>query len=145
MHMTPSTEFAVGLTADLQAFLKLCEETLALAMCENLALTGPSDYQVQEFCQRRKDLLPGLESALFKLRSRRKLGQQTGQLGHSHSEETKTLFQVIQNLLMKVLLLDRENQQALLRRGLVPATHLPAAGGQQPHFVAGLYRRYAGI
>jgi hypothetical protein len=45
-------------------------------------------------------------------------------------------------MLMKIVLLDRDNQQALLRRGLVPPRHLPRAAGQQPHFVAGLYQRH---
>jgi hypothetical protein len=44
---------------------------------------------------------------------------------------------------MKILLLDRENQQAMLRRGLVPARHLPPPAAQRPHFVAGLYQRHA--
>ena len=55
------------------------------------------------------------------------------------------MFQTIQSLLMKVLLLDRENQQALLRRGLVPAKHLPPVAAQQPHYVAGLYQRHSPI
>ena len=42
---------------------------------------------------------------------------------------------------MKIVLLDRENEQALLRRGLVPTTQLPSVNRQRPHFVAELYRR----
>jgi len=50
----------------------------------------------------------------------------------------------IQDLLMRVLLIDRENQQALLRRGLVPPKHLSLAAGPQPsHYVASVYRRNA--
>jgi len=37
--------------------------------------------------------------------------------------------------------LDRENEQALLRRSLVPARQLPSVNRQRPHFVADLYRR----
>jgi hypothetical protein len=44
---------------------------------------------------------------------------------------------------MKFFILDRENQQAMLRRGLVPVRHLPPAAAQRPHFVAGLYQRHA--
>jgi hypothetical protein len=46
-------------------------------------------------------------------------------------------------LLMKVLLLDRDNQQALLRHGLVPARQLPSSAVQQPHCVADAYRRHS--
>jgi len=55
----------------------------------------------------------------------------------------KSLFQAVQGTLMKVLLLDRENQQAMLRRGLVPVRHLPAAAAQRPHFVTSLYQKHS--
>ena len=51
------------------------------------------------------------------------------------------LLREIQDVIMKVIFLDRENEQALLRKGLVPAKHLPSANRQRPHFVADLYRR----
>jgi len=38
--------------------------------------------------------------------------------------------------------LDRENQQALLRRGLVPARHINACSAPPSNFVATLYRRH---
>jgi hypothetical protein len=43
--------------------------------------------------------------------------------------------------------LDRENEQLLLRRGLIPPKHLPPVQRQRPHYVAGLYQRHhpAGI
>ena len=44
---------------------------------------------------------------------------------------------------MKIILLDRENEQGLLRRGLVPARELPSVNQQRPNFVADLYRRQA--
>ena len=46
-----------------------------------------------------------------------------------------------QDLTMKIILLDRENEQSLLRRGLVPPRELPSVNRQRPHFVADLYRR----
>ncbi len=46
-----------------------------------------------------------------------------------------------QDLTMKIIVLDRENEQNLLRRGLVPARELPSVNRQRPHFVADLYRR----
>jgi hypothetical protein len=96
------------------------------------------NYQPGEFDPQRKSLLPKLESALVKLGDRRKCRRPAVQ-----PEEIKTLFQAIENLLMKILQFDHENQQALLRRGLVPARNLPAVAVQQPHCVVDLYRRYS--
>jgi hypothetical protein len=38
--------------------------------------------------------------------------------------------------------LDRENEEALLRRGLLPARALPSPEQSQPHFVARTYQRH---
>jgi len=130
LNSTSSTELT-GLTADLLAFRALCEDTLDLATRENQALSHQTDYQPEEFSRKRKALIPGLESVLLNLRGRRQSGQQPSWLGAS-SEQLRSLVQSIQNLLMKVLLLDRENHQALLRRGLLPLAHWPSAGLCRP-------------
>ena len=44
-----------------------------------------------------------------------------------------------QDLTMKIIVLDRENEQNLLRRGLVPPRELPSVNRQRPHFVADLH------
>lgn len=143
MNPTLASEPTAGLIADLQAFRRLCEQFLALATQENQALAGQAEYLPNEFHQKRMGLLPRLESALITLRNRRQAWQQTHSPGRRHSEDVKQLFQSIQSLLTRILLLDRDNQQALLRRGLVPARHLPPAAAQQPHFVTGLYQRHS--
>lgn len=55
--------------------------------------------------------------------------------------EIAELLRENQNLIMKILVLDRENEQALLRKGLVPLRHVPPANRQRPHFVSNLYQR----
>lgn len=137
-------EFLHVLARDLREHLGLCETALALATEENRALAGTGDYQPFEFHQKRKSLLTRLTSTQLKLRTWRRAWQQFDPADRARCTEVKPLFQMIQDLLMRVLLLDRENQQALLRRGLLPANHLSlAAGPQPPHYVANLYRRNA--
>jgi len=41
-----------------------------------------------------------------------------------------------------VLVIDRENEESLLRRGLLPARALPRAEQSQPNFVARTYQRH---
>jgi hypothetical protein len=138
MNPPPAPELTARLILELHAFRRLCEEALALATQEGRTLAGPDDYLPGEFNQWRKRLLPQLDSALIQFRKLRQGRRQT-----VYPEEINSLFQSIQSLLMKVLLRDRENQQALLRRGLVPPLHQPPAEAQQPHFVSSLYRRHA--
>jgi hypothetical protein len=137
-------EFLTALARDLRMHLGFCETALALATEENRALTGTGDYQPFEFHQKRKALLSGIDSSLLRLRTWRQAWQQVDPADRARCGEVKPVFQKIQDLLMRVLLLDRENQQALLRRGLVPPKHLSLAAGPQPsHYVASVYRRNA--
>ena len=137
-------DLAAQVAAELRAFLSLCEEALALAAGENQALSGGPAGAPADFSPRRKSLLARLDAALANLKRTRQVWLQIESETRNRCEEVKSLFQAVQGTLMKVLLLDRENQQAMLRRGLIPAQHLPAAAAQRPHFVSGLYQRHAG-
>jgi hypothetical protein len=132
-----------GFAQDLRSHLALCERAMNLAARENQALSSQSTYAPFEFYQERKNLLPRLEESLMALRKWRTRWQQTDPAERAGCSEVKALFQSVQNLLMKVLLLDRENQQALLRHGLLPARQLPSTAAQQSHCVADAYRRHA--
>jgi hypothetical protein len=142
MNDNVTTQSSDGLISELRAYLELCEQALNLATHENLALAGQTIYQPADYIKKRKALLPDLESLEKKLRIRRITWQQTPSAASECCHEIKGLFHRIQAVLMKVLLLDRENQQALLRRGIVPAQFLPTPAQQQPHYVAGLYQRH---
>jgi hypothetical protein len=143
MNAVLTPNFTAQLTADLRAFLSLCEEALALATSENQVFTAGPDYQPAAFLPRRKSLLASLDQAVVNLKNIRQVWQQTDPAERDRCGEVKALFQAVQGTLMKVLLLDRENQQAMLRRGLVPVRHLPAAAAQRPHFVTGLYQKHS--
>lgn len=138
-----TASLSVDFSRDLRAHLALCEEVMALAMRENQALTGADPYASFDFYQCRKNLLPRLETSLMALRKWRHRCQQAGPAEGAVGSDMRTLFESVQSLLMKVLLLDRDNQQALLRRGLMPAQQLPSRTGQQPHCVADVYRRHS--
>jgi hypothetical protein len=133
------------LARELQAYLDLGREFLALFTEENQALRRPQPWSPTGFNEQRKRLLPRLESGLIKVRSFR-LGWERMPAGQREScVDIKDLFRDIQNLVPRLLMLDRENQQELLRRGLIPATQLPPAASQRPNFVASIYRRHAAV
>lgn len=134
-------EVADALIHDLRAFAGVCEDILALATREHQALSGEGDYLPLEFYQERKTLLPDVEGLLQRFRSHRVVWQQVSPTQRDQFKEMKSLFQNIQGLVSRVMQLDRENQQAMLKRGVVPVKHLPSTTRQQPHFVADLYRR----
>jgi hypothetical protein len=136
-----SHQAANALSSDLQQFTGVCEDALSLAKHEHQVLAGPANFEYSEFTEKRKSLLEEIEALLPKFRRHRAVWQQVSQAQRDQFPDLKRHFQNIQGLLMRVMLLDRENQQTMLKRGLVPIKHLPAAATQRPHYVADLYRK----
>jgi hypothetical protein len=134
--------FVPDLMRALRAFTVLGEETLALVTREHQALAGTGDYEPFEFYRLRKGLLIRLEPLMIGIRRWRHLWQQISPIERASCPDVKIVIQMLQDLLVKILQLDRENQQALLRRGLVPARHVTACAAPPSNFVANLYRRY---
>ncbi len=104
-------------------------------------LRDPGKPAVFEFFQLKKTLLPRLNQSLDALRGHRVNWQKLGRDERARHPEIGMLLRQNQDLIMKIILLDRENEQTLLRRGLVPPRDLPSVNRQRPHFVAGLYSR----
>lgn len=140
--MNPN-HFTDSLTDQLRTHHKICQEFLDLFTRENQALHRPEPWHPDDYCTERKRLLPRLESVLIQIRAFREMWQRMTTTERDQYEEIKLLLRDIQNILPRLLLLDRENQQEMLKRGLVPPTQLPPAASQRPHFVTNLYRRHA--
>jgi len=121
--------------------LGICEEALNLAQRDHQALREPGELSPFGACAARRSLLPRLQASLDDIRARRTAWQQKPAAERVHQPEVLNLFRRNQEVIMKILVLERENEQNLLRRGLVPPRHLPPAAQQRPHFVADLYRR----
>ena len=131
------------LARELQTHRDLCHEFLNLFAEENQALRRTGPWSPAVYNEQRKRLLPRLESGLIQLRRFRLWWERVPVSQREPCGEINDLFRDIQNLLPRLLLLDRENQQEMLKRGLIPATQLPPAAIQRPNFIANLYRRHA--
>jgi hypothetical protein len=126
---------------DLKDRLALCHELLQGLEREGQALRRPDNPSLFEFHQLRKKLLPSLNLSLDALRRHRVNWRKLSREERARHPEIGALLRQNQDLTMKIIILDRENEQSLLRRGLVPARELPSVNRQRPHFVAELYRR----
>jgi len=120
---------------------RLCQELLQATEQEGQALRKADKPSLTEFYLRKKNLLPRFNQSLDSLRKHRVNWQRLSLDERERWPEIGTLLRKNQDLTMKIIVLDRENEQALLRRGLVPPRELPSVNRQRPHFVADLYRR----
>jgi flagellar biosynthesis/type III secretory pathway chaperone len=119
----------------------VCQEMLQATEQEGQALRRSDKPSLSEFYQRKKNLLPRFNQSLDCLRKHRVNWQSLSLDERGSWPEVGLLLRKNQDLTMKIIVLDRENEQALLRRGLVPPRELPSVNRQRPHFVADLYRR----
>ena len=135
--MTSLTEFV----NDLKTHRSLCEAILTMAARENSELRGQNEGLTVESSAQRKKFLAQLTNSLDKIREHRTVWRRLEPAARQGHPEIAELLRENQNLIMKILVLDRENEQALLRKGLVPLRHVPPANRQRPHFVSSLYQR----
>ncbi len=121
----------------------LYQEMLTMIDREGQNLRKLENGNAFENFQAKKSLLPRLNQSLQRLREHRISWQKLMPDQRAKHPEVASLIRQNQDLIMKIIVLDRENEQTLLRRGLVPAQRLPSVHRQHPHFVADLYRRRA--
>lgn len=130
-----------SMVADLRGHLALCQEILTLVENESHLLHHSDAGPSFESYQAKKNLLPRLNQSLNQIRQHRATWQRLSPADREQNPEVPGLLRQNQDLIMKIIVLDRENEQALLRKGLVPPRQLPSVNRQRPHFVADMYRR----
>jgi hypothetical protein len=131
------------LAQDLKAHSVLCHQILSLVEEEHNLLRAASEKLALDPRGARKNLLAQLTESLNKIREHRVLWLKLEPEMRQEHPGIAELLRENQNLIMKILVLDRENEQALLRKGMVPNRHMPSANRQRPHFVASMYQRNA--
>ena len=135
--MTCLTEFE----HDLKTHRNLCEAILTLAVKENGTLRSAKNDPHIESIPQRKKFLAQLTDSLDKIREHRIAWMRLEPTVRQGHPEIAELLRENQDLIMRILVLDKENEQALLRKGLVPLRHVPSANQQRPHFVSSIYQR----
>ena len=129
------------IVTDLRESAALYREILSLVEREAQALGRSGSPPSTDITEARTSLLPRLNKSLTRLRQHRMTWQRLDPAERARQPETGSLLRQNQDLIMKILVLDRENEQALLRRGMFAPQQLPSVNQQRPHYVADLYRR----
>jgi flagellar biosynthesis/type III secretory pathway chaperone len=129
------------LLAHLKAHQLVAQDLLRLVEREGQALRQGGDDSLQPFFVEKQALLGRLKDSVARLKELRAEWTALSSAHKAEFPEVPVLLRQTQDLTMKIIVLDRENEQALLRRGLVPPREIPSANRQRPHFVADLYKR----
>lgn len=129
------------LLAHLKGHQIIAQDLLLLVEREGQALRQGDDASLRPFFDDKQALLGRLKESVARLKELRTGWTVLPADRKAEFPEVTTLLRQTQDLTMKIIVLDRENEQSLLRRGLVPPREIPSANRQRPHFVADLYRR----
>lgn len=127
---------------ELQQYFKICEEVHAIVRRENQCLKSAEPHSFHQFQQTRKDLLERLTDTQIRLSIHKTSWLRLPPQVRAKKPEVAQWIRQTLDLIMKTIVLDRENEQLLLRNQMVPANRLPPANRQNPHFVAKLYKNY---
>lgn len=125
---------------ELQAYFRTCEEVHTIVRRENQCLKSCEPQSIYQFQQSRKDLLERLSDAQMRLSMHKTAWQRLSPGVRARRPEISSLIRQTLDLIMKTIVLDRENEQLLLRNQMVPANRLPSVNRQNPHYVARLYQ-----
>jgi hypothetical protein len=129
-------------TGALREHLGVCDALLLLAQREAEVLRQPGPFAAARFQAERKDLLVRLESSSRSVADQRERWCQLNGPGGETPPELADLVRTTLDTIMRALVISRENEEALLRRGLLPPRSLPRAEQSQPSFVARTYQRH---
>jgi hypothetical protein len=132
------------LVAELRSHQDLYHEILAAVEKEGRALREADAGQPLVGSETRKNLMPRLNESLDILKKHRIRWTQASPAERAQHPEVAALLRQSQDLIMKIIVQDRENEQALLRRGMIPPRHLPPANSTRPNYVANVYQRQRG-
>ena len=135
-----SHEELVALAHALQAHIDLCGEVLATVQQEHQSLKTNQVEDLTQLQNRRQEMLERLTTAQAGIAAHK---DAWGALNKAQKQTMPEIGQRLKqctDLIMKIVSLDRENEQLMLRNKLVPPGHLPPAERQNPNLVAKIYK-----
>jgi len=139
--MTDSSEPNLEqLANELRTHHDLCSSILVTVQHEHQQLKSGSVKDLKDFFKHRNGMLDQINDGQQKLFAQKTVWQQLTPERRAAQPEIASLIQKNLDLIMKVVLIDRENEKLLLQNKLVPPSHLPPAGRQNPSLVAQRYR-----
>ena len=139
-NTNPSHEELVALAHALQAHIDLCGEILQVVQQEHQQLKANQVDDLTQLQGARQGMLDKLSSAQSDISSHKDAWSALSQSQKQSMPEIGKRLSLCTDLIMKIVSLDRENEQLMLRNKIVPPGHLPPAERQNPNLVAKIYK-----
>ena len=129
-----------ALAGELQQHLALCQQILALVQHEHQQLKAGAVEDLFALQESRQAVLERLPLAQEAVLAHKEEWTRLTSAERKKRPEIANLLKQSTDLILKIVALDRENEQLMLRLKLVPPSHMPPAERQNPSLVAKLYK-----
>ncbi len=114
--------------------LQLCDDLLVLLKEENRLLRGDPSGMTEEFLQQKRDLLPRLDESLAALKI---IQEESPEMLPALREKLDSA----QKKIMRILLLDKENEQLLLK-SMIPVKQKTSAPAGSMQSLKSIYDKH---
>ena len=132
-----------SLINELNEHLTLCGEAYDLVQEENRILNSPTPRDAYAHADRRKELLERVTGSMVRVKAHKALWGQLSPAERAKSMDVSNLIKQNMDLIMKTVMLDRENEKLILQHGMAPPDQLPSSRQNNPTAVAGMYQRHS--
>ncbi len=130
-----------SLLTELHDHLLVVEEAYELVEEEHRVLNSPSPREAYANADRRKELLDRVTGTMVRVKAHKALWAKLTPNERSKSMDVSNLIKQNMDLIMKTVMLDRENEKLMLQHGMAPPDRLPSSQQNNPSAVAGMYKR----
>ena len=124
----------------LQDHNQLCGEIMAVIQQEHQQLKAGTVNARTKLQAGREGMLESLSQKQGAIAEHREAWMRLTDAERKQHPDIAGALKQSTDLIMKIVSLDRENEQLMLRNKLVPPSHLPPAQRQNPNLVAKLYK-----
>ena len=132
-----------SLLTELNDHLTICEKAYELVQEENRVLNSPTPRNAYAHADRRKELLERVTGSMVRVKAHKAVWEKLPLSERSKSMDISNLIKQNMDLIMKTVMLDRENEKLMLQHGMAPPDRLPSSRQNNPSAVAGLYQRHS--
>jgi len=129
-----------ALASELQAHITLCGEIFAVVQQEHQKLKTSAVDDLAALQAGRQGMLERLNTAQEGIQAHKEAWTRLQPAERQQRPNIANLLKQSTDLIMKIVSLDRENEQLMLRNKLVPPSHLPPVQRQNPNLVAKMYK-----
>ena len=136
-----TAEFLSSLAVELGDYLEVCGRAYQLVQEENLYLNSSSPRDAYSKSEERKELLERVSGAMVRIKAHKALWSKIPAGERVKHMNISQLIKQNMDLIMKTVMLDRENEKLMLQHGMVPPDRLPSSAQNNPGAVAGMYQR----